>query len=254
MLDILRKLAARFGPPPPPAAGAFPDYEAMLATFYGRLDLKDTSVVDIGAHVGRHTIPLAHQVGSSGIVHAFEPIPAIRQVLVRNLAAAGINNTVVLPFALADASAMAEFVYLPDYPEESGLKHRKVYDRKDLREEKIPVKVCRLDEALPPLPVSFIKMDVEGGELDVLRGALRTLETSRPVVAFECGANAFLGYHERPDEIYAIFRSRGYVVYSITGVEMASLEQFRNNTFKQDFWDYVAFPDPAAGLHALLAR
>jgi hypothetical protein len=53
------------------------------------------------------------------------------------------------------------------------------------------VKVGRLDDVLPEdFPVSFIKVDANGGEADVFRGATRTLQTWRPFIAFEHGESA----------------------------------------------------------------
>lgn len=224
----------------------------MLAAFYGRLDLAGAHVVDVGAHNGRHAVPLAKQVGPRGMVHAFEPIPQIRQQLVLRLVAEGINNTVVLPFALADAPAVTEFVYKPACPEESGLRRRVVYNLGITPEELIPVQVCRLDDILPRAPVRFIKMDVEGGERDVLRGAVRILDESQPIVAFECGASGFRAYHDQPDEIFLAFSTRGYSVYTILGRRLETVEQFREAAFTQQTWDYIALPARDAQLHTLL--
>ncbi|MEM7197982.1 MAG: hypothetical protein AAF352_06405, partial [Pseudomonadota bacterium] len=58
---------------PPPAS-----FEDFLEEFYTKLDLKGKTVIDIGAHAGRHAIPLAQLVGVEGIVLAFEPVPAVR--------------------------------------------------------------------------------------------------------------------------------------------------------------------------------
>lgn len=228
------------------------DYEAMLEAFYRRLELKGADVVDIGAHSGRHTVPLSNLVGIDGTCYAFEPIPAIRKLLAENIAAKGLNNTVILPFALSEKTGVAEFTFVPNLPEESGLKKRHTYNAKPSGFQQIPVKVRRLDEVLPAsAKIRFIKIDVEGGELDVLRGSLKVLDTDRPIVAFECGAAAFLGYHESPDEIFEIFRSRGYNVFSITGLHMPGVEEFRKASFAQSFWDYVAFPE-GSGHHSRL--
>jgi FkbM family methyltransferase len=240
--------------PSVPAAMPPPDFEAKLEAFYRRLPLADADVVDVGAHKGRHAIPLARLVGMKGTVHAFEPTPAIRKLLGENLAAAGINNTVVLPYALSDAPGNAEFNFVTNLPEESGLKKRHSYNAVPSGFEKIPVKVLRLDDAIPASArIRFVKIDVEGGELDVLRGATRMLEASQPIVAFECGAASFLGYHDKPDEIFEIFATRGYRIWSITGVAMPDLDTFRAAAFTQAFWDYVAFPAADHGLHTLLA-
>jgi len=157
----------------------------------------------------------------------------------------------VSPYALSTAPGLAEFNFVPNLPEESGLKERKYYNAPPAPFEKIPVKVARLDDVLPEgAPVRFVKMDVEGGERDVLLGAPRLLDRCRPIVAFECGAASFLGYHDAPEEIYRMFATRGYRVYSITGEWIQDEAQFRAASYRQAYWDYVAF---AEGDHALAA-
>ncbi len=72
-----------------------------------------------------------------------------------------------------------------------------------MRVEKITVRVERLDDVLPPdLPIHFMKVDVEGAELQVFRGALETIRRHRPLIAFEHGPGASDHYGTRPDDIY----------------------------------------------------
>jgi FkbM family methyltransferase len=194
-------------------------------------------------------------VGMNGACYAFEPIPAIRRQLCEKLAQAGLNNTVVLPFALSDKPGVASFNFVPNLPEESGLKKRHSYNAPPAAFEQIPVKVARLDETIPAAAKArFVKIDVEGGELDVLRGATRVLDEARPIVAFECGAASFMGYHDKPDAIFEIFASRGYAVHAITGTRIATAAEFHAASYRQEFWDYVAFPPGGEALAGNLRR
>lgn len=231
------------------------DFEAKLETFYSQLPLSGATVVDVGAHTGRHTIPLSKLAGIEGVCYAFEPAPAIRHQLAFNLAAEGLNNTVILPFALGESDRVAAFNFIPNIPQESGLKKRHIYNAVPSEFQQIAVHVCRLDDLLPsPAKVKFVKMDVEGGELDVLKGSIELLEIARPIVAFECGAACFLGYNANPDEIFEIFSSRGYTIFSIIGTQIVSVEDFRQVTTAQNFWDYIAFPESKPELAKLLTN
>lgn len=218
------------------------DFEALLEAFYRQLDLSGKEVVDVGAHVGRHALPLAEKVGKRGIVHAFEPIPVIRGRFVANAVTANANNVVVYPFALSQTNGLAEFQYIPNLPEESGLKARHVYNAVPDPVQLIPVQQHRLDDLLPAARVGFMKIDIEGGELDMLGGAVNTLAKSRPIVAFECGAASFLGYHDRPQDIFQLFADNDYLVYSIHGDVVETAEAFREASYAQIFWDYIASP------------
>ena len=228
-------------------------FEDKLERFYSRLDLTGGNVIDVGAHTGRHAIPIAKLIGDKGVLLAFEPIPKIREVLGRNLQAANLNNVVIYPFALSRESRVAEFNFIPNLPEESGLQKRHIYNATPEAFVKIKVAVKRLDDLVPQdMKIDFIKMDVEGGELDVLEGGLGLLSGCKPVVAFECGAASFLGYHKTPEKIWEIFNMRGYAVYSITGDFMGSAEIFAKASYDQKYWDYLAFPPEKLQYHRLL--
>lgn len=219
------------------------NFETMLEMFYRQLNLNGAEVVDIGAHSGRHAVPLSNLIGMDGICYAFEPIPSIRKTLCENLSLNGLNNTVVYPFALSSSTKRANFNFIPNLPEESGLQKRHIYNAVPEGIQEIPVKVTTLDDILISREkISFIKIDVEGGELDVLRGAKRLMLKSRPIVAFECGAASFLGYHKTPDEIFQIFDSMGFKIYSITGDYIPNVESFARATTSQNYWDYIALP------------
>jgi len=225
------------------------DFEAKLEAFYNQLDLDGTTIIDIGAHIGRHAIPLAKKIGPAGLLYAFEPIPLIRNRLNENIYASGLNNVVVLPFALSTKREVADFTYVPNLPEESGLKERRIYNDIPSEFQKIKVGVFQLDDLIPlGSKVSFLKIDVEGGKLDVFLGASNLLETFRPIVAFECGAASFLGYHEAPDRIFDIFDALGYKIFAITGERILTKEIFSKATYAQNFWDYIAFPFGKEGL------
>jgi FkbM family methyltransferase len=228
------------------------DFEAKLEEFYEQLDLRNATIVDVGAHVGRHAIPFAKQVGARGTVHAFEPIPTIRTQLCSKLVEQDCNNVIIYPFALSDRPGLSKFTYIPNLPEESGLKRRHIYNAEPKDVQEIEVKVECLDDVLPTSHIRVIKMDVEGGELDVLRGSTRTLRSSRPIVLFECGAACFLGYHDEPGKIFDIFASNDYEIFSVIGTRMATAQEFELASRTQAFWDYIAVHRSEVDLGKLL--
>lgn len=224
------------------------DYEGLLEAFYTRLPLDASIVIDVGAHTGRHAIPLAALVGTAGVVHAFEPIPEIRRQLTQNLESAEVNNVVVYPFALASKPAEVQFHYIPNLPQESGINARYTYNSPTDPPKILKLYAHSLDDVFPNTQVAFIKIDIEGGELDMLEGSSRTLTFSRPIVSFECGAASFLGYHDRPQDLFRLFHNRGYAIYSIVGNQIADEHAFREASHAQEVWDYVAVPFEKADL------
>ncbi len=155
-------------------------YEPELQ-HYIRSNLTPGAVaLDIGANVGAVSLGLAKQAGPGGRIHAFEPAPPNRERLEANLALnTGLARSVeVHPFALGDTSGTLYWHEEPGNPGNGWLRHS----------GDVPVPVRTLDDVVPDLGIDrldFIKIDVEGMEEPVLRGAARTLRRWKPALYFE---------------------------------------------------------------------
>lgn len=136
-------------------------------------------VVEAGANVGVHTLFLSELVGPQGRVYAFEPQRILFQILCGNVALNGRLNVFCREAALGDQLG---HLHLPpiDYHTESNLGGVEL--RQDLRGE--PVEVATLDSLNLPA-CHFLKADVEGMELQVMRGAEQTLRRHRPLLYVE---------------------------------------------------------------------
>jgi len=136
------------------------------------------NAVDAGANKGTFTHVLA---GLARHVYAFEPNPKMLAVL-RQTAA---RNVSVSAQALADRSGAAEFL-IPRDSRGSHSNQGGSLSRVKVRGEHtvVPVQKARLDD-LGLQDVGFIKIDVEGGELEVLAGATQLLARDRPVLLIE---------------------------------------------------------------------
>jgi FkbM family methyltransferase len=139
------------------------------------------TVLDVGGNHGLYTYHLSRLVGSSGRVHTFEPMPPNLYILRHTLRTHGLNNVRVHPKACGEKLESAMFYVPLDHgiPELGGARQGT---------DGIPFEceIVRLDDVIDDR-ISFLKIDVEGAELFVLRGAERILTESRPVVLFEAG-------------------------------------------------------------------
>lgn len=132
--------------------------------------------VDVGANVGYFTKLASELVGARGKVLAFEPMPAALRLLRMNTA--GLSNVTVYPVALSDRTGTATF-YVRKKGDTSSLSP-------DGDATPVPVTVATLDEQLAgERRIDVMKIDVEGSELDVLRGGQMTIRRHRPIVYFE---------------------------------------------------------------------
>ena len=225
------------------------DYEAQVQRVYEAVLNPGDIAIDVGAHMGRHLIPMARCVAPTGRVLAFEPLPACRE----SLAAAFDQEweqlrpvVTIHGCALGDRSGQTEFVVAREAMGYSGLKERK-YDVATTL-ERIPIEVRRLDEFALDLPsLAYIKIDAEGGELQILRGAVKTLERFRPVVTFEFGASAIGEYGITVVEMADFWIQREYRIFDILARPLPTRDAFAESATTQSVWDYVALPgeDPS---------
>jgi FkbM family methyltransferase len=135
--------------------------------------------LDVGAHIGTHAIPLARHLGPEGRVVALEPQPVVAMLLEANLA---LNDTPWVEVRLAAAGATPGRLSLPhvDYTQ-AGQNFGGVSLVGAQSEGDVPVE--RLDD-LGARP-AVIKIDVEGMELDVLKGAAGVIAECQPAIYFE---------------------------------------------------------------------
>lgn len=218
-----------------------PDYEMMLEQAYRGFLVPGDVCVDVGAHSGRHTGPISDLVGATGKVLAFEPIPHVAQALRSALSGDTRRANVELyESALSDTSGPGTFVLVHELQEYSGFRER-VYDA-PVTTETIPVALRRLDEFSDKLgALRYVKIDCEGGELQVLRGAVGMLHAHHPIVSFECGDNSLVNYPHSSGDLYDFVSSLGYRIESITGLHL-DRPSFVEASARQEFWDYFAFP------------
>lgn len=214
-----------------------PDYEVLVQHVYEALLRPGDVAFDVGAHVGRHTAPMAHCVGPTGRVLAFEPLPSCADELRRASAAGRVE---VHDCALGATPGHAEFVVAVDQPAYSGLRER-LYDA-PTRLERLPIDVRTLDEMTAGLrSLRLVKIDVEGGEVDVLRGGRATLLRLRPVVVFEFGLRAIGNYDCSPADAFGLLDEMGYRLHGIDG-RLLDAESFTQAATMQRIYDYVAVP------------
>jgi FkbM family methyltransferase len=143
-----------------------------------------TVAIDVGANVGMFTVPLALAVGPSGRVLTIEPSPENVERLERNLELNSLENVVVEPIAVGDKAGrlVLQLASDPGFHSTAEIAESRAVD------EGLTVRAETLDEvwlrAHAPA-VSFIKIDTEGSEDAVLRGAEQILAACHPVLLVE---------------------------------------------------------------------
>lgn len=200
--------------------------DAILSTVI-RSKLSPTSTaIDIGAAHGRFAREMA-QVAIRGSILAIEPVPA------RNTQLQGIfrssSNVSVLPYAVGRESNLSDFWVCDSNTGLSGLTATSAARRTGtVRAITVPVRT--LDSiAMSYEQIDLIKIDVEGGEYDVLLGSANTLSHHNPIVAFECTMHADQ-VAASPANVFEILARYGYEVFEpigyLRGTEPLSKDYF----------------------------
>lgn len=205
----------------------FGDYEPAEGRALLALARPGDRILDIGANHGYFSLFLARQVEACQ-VDAFEPIPENHAALVANLRLNAQANVRAHHLALSETEGVARFFYNPTYVTASS--------QQDLTGEAgvVPVEcpMATLDGwlAANAATVHLIKCDVEGGELPVLRGGKKTLESQQPALFAEMLRkwSSRFGYH--PNDMIRFLRELGYRAWAIGDEAVRPIEQVGDDT------------------------
>jgi FkbM family methyltransferase len=183
-----------------------------------------TTVVDIGASWGLFSYHLARLVGGAGTVFSYEPHPMNKPVL-EKLAKAR-PNVRFRPVAVSDLTGSADLqvpVFGSRYvTAQSSIAHG--FDgQHGVRVEKVTVPTVRLDDEVGDRRVDLVKIDVEGHEMSVLRGASVTLRQYLPPMLIEIEQR----HLDCPiEDVFAEINDIGYVLYFIDGAALRPIGEF----------------------------
>jgi FkbM family methyltransferase len=173
----------------------------------------DAVVFDVGAHAGQFS-KLFAALAPRGRVFAFEPSAYARSVLKPALAWNRVRNVEIVPLGLSDADG-AMVLHTPIKKRGQlgfGLAHLGD-DTGSRATQEQTIRLATLDgfaagRGLDRL--DFIKADVEGWELHMLQGAVRTLSAFRPALFLEVVGSSLARAAARPDEVFALLAPLGY--------------------------------------------
>ena len=199
------------------------------------------TVLDIGAHHGFYSMLASKKVDDGGRVIAFEPSPREREKLARHLAWNSCGNVRVEETALGETEGRADFFVVAS--KETGCNSLRQPQTKHPTRT-LQVQVKRLDDYLRTSQVErvdFIKLDVEGAELSVLKGAGEILECRpRPILLCEVQDLRTKAWGYSALEIIKFLASRGYGWFML--LEDGSLRMVDTNGRKEWDGNFAAVP------------
>lgn len=180
-------------------------------------------VLDIGANFGWYTRFMSEVVGKDGIVYSIEPVPLNFKVLVGIMRALNISNVRCFQYAVSETDGTQTMaVPLTGAGDENLYEAKIVADKSGPHTHVIEVTTRSLDSlfAGEQPSIEFIKCDVEGHELNCLRGARTLIKRSHPAWMIEIWGD--------PDDpssdasaTFRLFAEEGYVPYIFDGKRLS---------------------------------
>jgi FkbM family methyltransferase len=200
--DVVTKHLQRFG-------GHTRPYVSLLSSLVGNL----SRVLDIGAHIGTFSVPLGLRLPVGGQLWSFEPNEESFRLLQMNLALNGLmNRTTAIPMAVSDRSTTLFSVK----PEATNTGANFLIGQRSRQASGGPISALSIDALMADGALDgadLIKIDVEGMETQVLKGARSTLVRYQPFLFIELSKSQMGRYDSSPLEIQSFLRDLGYSFY-----------------------------------------
>jgi FkbM family methyltransferase len=179
------------------------------------------TVCDIGANKGSFVFWLSRWCRRGRVV-AFEPQPQFAQLLVRLTGDLKLDNVTVEQKAVFSKQGQAD-LFVPKGHSPGASLVSKTAGASDF--ETISVPMVRLDDYFAQgQPITFMKVDVEGAELDVFKGAERILREQSPLLIFECENRHLNGISV--GDVFAYLNALGYAGHFIAGNSLLPVSKF----------------------------
>jgi FkbM family methyltransferase len=211
----------------------FFDYEKNESDMMEKLIGNGDTFFDIGANIGWYSINIASACRDVK-VFSFEPIPKTYANLNRNIQLNFLKNITTYNFGFSDRDDDFPFYY---YPEGSGnASSANLTGRNDV--EVVNCKVKTLDDFIVEtgLHIDFIKCDVEGAELMVFRGGMKTISRDLPIIFSEILRKWSAKFNYNPNEIFNLFRGIGYEAYTVKDASLIKFNNMNESTIETNFF------------------
>jgi FkbM family methyltransferase len=233
VIGALRRVRRRFLPAH--IRADIRDTELLVALIERVLE-PDSNCLDVGAHAGSVLAEMV-RLAPRGRHVAWEPLPDFAQDLRRRFPDVEVRQA-----ALSDTPGEREFAHVVSDPGWSGFVARPAPGGDTV--ETLTVRAERLDDVLPDgVRPTFVKIDVEGAEEQMLRGAIETLRRHRPVIAFEHGVGSADHYGTTPEAVHRLLAGElGYEIKGLDGDGPYDEARFREIFAARERVNFAAFP------------
>lgn len=197
-------------------------------------------VIEAGAHIGSETLLIANFVGGTGKVYAFEPNPMVKRDLNINIQLNNLEKVVEIPeCALGENNADIDFFVNQASEPNQGMSSKYKFDS-NLFTIKVKQETIDFWVASNSIPkIDYIKMDVQGAELDIISGAQNTIDKYRPIIFTEADESALSDGKNTLELLYDALSDLNYSVFLVCA--KGERKHLNKQTLKAGNW--IAFPN-----------
>jgi FkbM family methyltransferase len=198
------------------------DYQQWLLYFYSTLDSsfdvlkyinRGDTVIDIGSNIGQTALTIARKLNNTGKIFAFEPFPSTFTLLKSNLDLNPFTNIFIENIGLGAQEVEAEMTIVCQTNSGGNSVNSKIIEEGST----IKIKMTTLDSYFKEWssiqPIHFIKLDVEGYEMNVLKGSLKILQQQKPKLFIEISDNLLRNQGSNAQELMIFLQNLHYTLY-----------------------------------------
>lgn len=175
----------------------------------------NTILLDIGSNIGTTSLPTATAFPSVD-VHCFEPNLEINNKLKENAELNFLDNVYIYDWGISNKSSVKTLFYSG---EKFGNRGTSSLHKNDdiLNPQEIEIPLRTVDDLYAEClkPISVIKIDVQGHEIEVLEGAIKTIQKFNPIIIFEHEDRYQRQPTKRKDSLQNFFKKANYKVFEI---------------------------------------
>ena len=186
---------------------------------------------DVGANAGYYSL-ICGTLNPEAQIYSFEPIPQTYMKLLRNIALNSCVNVMPCSFGLSDKEGTQEMFF--DAKETGAGSLRNIRGNAPVRET---AKFMRLDDFTEKYGVvpDVMKIDVEGSELFVLKGGIRTLTGHSPVIFIEVLRKWCRAFGHEASDVFGLLHELGYTGHVVRGTGLEVIDSITENTEDTNF-------------------
>ncbi len=199
---------------------------------------KNDNVIDVGANIGRYTFKISSIIGKKGTVFAFEPVSRIYLILISLIFLKDSKNILPLNLALSNRSSFLFVAPLKTVSKKNDFFKFDTYTGSKIIKKNNPNSYAiKLDDLPFSRKISFIKMDCEGYELEVLRGATKLIKKYKPNLLIEFTDKGLLmsfnhKHFGKQKKIIKLLKDLGYIDINLNFKSRNKLFIHKNNKSK----------------------